>query len=205
MREQPLSKFTKDNTGIMGLTLSHIGLFVATGILLVAVVALLRSSGWQQTAELQSIASSFSSSLEDMDNTFFEHSTSFFFPEKDYPYSVKLSTEYIVLSVNGSQGVSRFIVKQFLTRPWVRSSAQNWTTGADLHAYLNTTYKHQGTVHDQLSLENFTDFIQERNASASFFALRPLDINNMEPVTIEKVTLYYNATERLDLLLVYQT
>ena len=205
MTGKPLSRFTKDRTGIMGLTLSKIGLFLATSILLVAVFVTINSSDWQKTAELQSLASSFSALLEDMDSRFFEHSTLFLFSENDYSYTVKLSTEYIVISMKEPQGTTLSVLERFLTRPWIRLSEQNWTTGADLHAYLNITYGHQGTSHDPISAENFTEFMQEYNASALFFAIHPLELIIGEPVVLEKVSLFYDDTNRLDLLLVYQT
>jgi hypothetical protein len=189
----------------MGLTLSQIGLFLATSILLIAVFVTINSSDWQKTAELQSLASSFSALLEDMDSSFIEHTTLFLFPENGYSYTVKLSTEYIVISKKESQGTTPSVLERFLTRPWIRLPEQNWTTGADIHAYLNITYGHQGTSHDPLFAENFTDFMQEHNTLALFFAIHPLEIIIREPVVIEKVTIFYNDTKRLDLLLVYQT
>ena len=53
-----MSKFIKDNHGIMGLTLSHIGLIIATGILLTAVFSIIFLNDWQRNAELKNIATS---------------------------------------------------------------------------------------------------------------------------------------------------
>jgi hypothetical protein len=193
-----------DTNSIMGLMLSQIGLFIATGILLTAVFFLVFSNDWQRTAEIQSFASSFSHLVEDIDSCFFENTTRFLFPSKNYAYTVKLSTEYIVISAKGFWDTDLFVSERFLIQPWPRSSHQNWTTGEDLHEYLNTTCGHRGTKNDSISSVNFTQLSQEQNTTISFYALNPLEILIREPVFLEKVTIFYDGEKKHDFLLMYQ-
>jgi hypothetical protein len=199
-----MSRFTKDTNSIMGLTLSQIGLFLATGILLTAVFFLVFSNDWQRTAEIRSFASSFSHLVEDIDGSFFEKTNRFQFPSKNYVYTVKLSTGHIVISAKGFWGSDLFVAERFLIQPWPRSSHQNWTTGEDLHEYLNTTSGHRGIKNDSISSVNFTQLFQEQNTTISFYALHPLEILIREPVFLEKVTIFYNGEKKHDFLLVYQ-
>jgi hypothetical protein len=193
-----------DTNSIMGLTLTQIGLFLATGILLTTVFFLIFSSDWQRTAEIRSCASSFSNLVEDIDSSFFEKTTRFQFPSKNYAYNVKLSTEYIVISAKGFWDTDLFVAERFLIQPWPRLSHQNWTTGEDLHEYLNITYGHRGTKNDSISSVNFTQFSQEQNTTVSFYVLYPLEILIREPVFLEKVTIFYDGEKNHDFLLVYQ-
>jgi hypothetical protein len=193
-----------DTNSIMGLTLSQIGLFLATGILLTVVFSLVFSSDWQRTAELESLAGSFSNFLGDIDNSFFEQTARYQFSHKDYVYFVKISTEYIVISAEGSWESDLFITNRFLTRPWLRIPQQNWTSGDDLHVYLNQTCGHRGIENDSISAEVFTQLCQEQNHTTSLFALHPLEIDINDPVFVEKVTIFYNQTKRHDFLLIYQ-
>jgi hypothetical protein len=137
-----------DNNGVIDLTLSQIGLFIATTILLTVVFSLVFSNDWQRTAELHSLATSFSNLLSDTDNRFFENTIRFQFPQKDYTYQIRISTEYITISAKGNWDADLFVTERFLIRPWPRFSTQNWTTGGDLHSYLNETCGHRGTKND---------------------------------------------------------
>ncbi len=204
MMGRPMSRFMNNTNGIIGLTLSQIGLFLATGILLTAVFFLVFSSDWQRTAEIRSFTSSFSHLVEDVDSSFFENTTRFQFPSKNYAYTAKLSTGYIIISAKGFWGSNLFVSERFLIPPWPRSSHQNWTTGEDLHEYLNTTCGHRGTKNDSISSVNFTQLCQELNTTISFYALHPLEILIREPVLLEKVTIFYNGEKKHDFLLVYQ-
>lgn len=197
-------RWLSDTHSIMGVTLSQIGLFLATGILLTVVVSLVFSNDWQRTAELQSQASSFANVLGDVDTSFFERRTCFQFSLKEYPYFTRISTEYIVLIAKGSWQSSLTVTQRFLIEPWPRLPSQNWTTGDDLHRYLNRTCGHWGTEHDSISTENFTLLCQEQHNSSAFFALRPLEIRMNEPVYVEKVTIFYDQYRHRDFLLVYQ-
>ena len=194
----------RDTDGLVDLTLSQIGLFLATGILLTVVFCFIFTNDWQRNAELQSLASSFSTFLDDIDNRFFEHSARFQFPQKEYPYVVKISTEYIVLSAKGSWNSDLQVIQRFVTRPWIRLAGQNWTTGNDLHTYLNETYGHRGTENDSITAENFTSLCYDLNTTIPLCASCSLEILLREPLWVEKVTIFYDDTKKHDFLLVYQ-
>lgn len=194
----------KDSRGIVELTLSQIALFLATAILLTVVFFFVFSNDWQRTAELQSIASNFSNLLEDLINNFFEHTILFQFPEKSYPYFVAISTEYIILSARGSWNSNLLITRRFLSRPWLRLPPKNWTTGDDLHVYLNKTCGHHGTENDPIPLQYFVSLLNEYNSTISYFAMQPCEIIMRQPVFVEKVSIYYNFNRKHDFLLVYQ-
>lgn len=188
----------------MGFTLTQVGLILATAILLTVVLSFVFSNDWQRTAELQSQASSFSNLLGDIDNSFFEQTSRFQFSHTNYAYSMTISTEYILMTAKGSWNSDLIVTKKLLTPPWPRLPQQNWTTGEDLHTYLNRTCGHRGTQNDSISSENFTQLYQELNNTVSFFASHPLEILIKEPIFIEKVTIFYDQTKRHDFLILYQ-
>lgn len=189
---------------MMDLTLTHIGLTIATGILLVIVLSLIFTNDWQRNAELQSQASSFSNLLSDVENSFFEQIHRFQFPQKSYAYSVMISIEYIRITTKSAWAGDLIVTEKLLASPWFPLPQQNWTTGDSFHTYLNTTYGHHGTQNDSLSLENFTNLSQGQHNMTMYFALHPLEICINEPVFIEKITIFYNQTTRQDFLLLYQ-
>jgi hypothetical protein len=194
----------QDNNSVIDLTLSQIGLFIATAILLTVVLSLVFYNDWQRTAELHSLATSFSNLLGDIDNRFFENTIPYQFPQKDYTYLIRISTEYITLSAKGNWDTDLFVTERFLIRPWPRFSTQNWITGGDLHSYLNETCGHRGTKNDAIPKINFTELYTEQNKTMSFFALHPLEILGRELVYLEKVTIFYDDGKSHDFILVYQ-
>ena len=204
MKEKPMSRFLNNTHGIMDLSLSQIALFLATGILLATVLSFVFFNDWQRTNELHSFSSSFSTLLEDMDTLFYENTIRFDFPEKTYPYTIQLSSEYIIASAKGYLGNDLHVADRFFVRPWIRASHENWTTGENLHDYLNTSFGHYGSQNDPISLENFTVLHQEQNTSATYYALHPLEILLHEPVFVEKITIFYDQGQKYDVLLVYQ-
>ena len=198
-------KFIKNSQGIMGLTLSHIGLFIATGILLAAVCTLIFYNNWQRTEELRAITQSVSTLIQDMDARFFENTTLFQFPTKNYQYSIELSTEYIVLSAKGYWGNDISVKERFIIHPWPRNRTANWTTGNELHGLLNETYGHNGTKEDPISLMNLTDLENEKKASVSVLALKPLELAVDAPLYVEKISTFDDMGGRHDFILMYQS
>lgn len=194
----------KDNSGIMEVTFSQLGLFIASAILLTVVFMFVFSNDWQRTTELQSLTSDFSNLLTDVTNLFFDTTYQFQFPEKPYQYRVFLSTEYMVVQAQGSWQTDLINTKRLLVTVWPRLSTQNWTTGAELRRYLNETYGHQGTQDDPLSHDNFTGFLNEQNNTAPYFALHPFEIELQKPVVLEKVRVYHDSMDNHTFLLIYQ-
>jgi hypothetical protein len=204
MKKKPMLQCTNNTSGVMGLTLSQLGLFLATGILLAAVVSFVFFNSSQRANELRSFATDFSMLLNDMETQFIENTTRFQFPKKAYSYTVQLSSRYIVVTAKDSWGRNFHVAERFLIEPWIRSSSENWTSGDDLHAYLYSIYGHHGTQNDSISLENFSVVLQQRNVSEEFFASHPFDILIREPVFVEKVIIYCEDKQSYDVLLIYQ-
>jgi hypothetical protein len=204
MKKKRMLRCTKDTHGVMGLTLSQLGLFLATGILLAAVVSFVFFNTSQRANELRSIATDFSMLLEGMDTRFIENTTRFQFPQQAYPYTIQLSSEYLVATAKDFWGRDFHVTERFLIEPWIRTPQENWTTGDELHEYLNITYGHYGTQNDTIPLENFSLFLQQCNTSADFYASHPLDIISREPVFVEKVIIYCEDKQKYDVILVYQ-
>jgi hypothetical protein len=198
-------KFTNNNYGVMGLTLSQIGLFLATGILLTAVFTVVFFNNGEKINELHTITSGFSSLVQDMDARFFENITLYQFPEKGYSYKIQLSTEYIVVSAVGTWNDDLSVKERFVIRPWPCSPDQNWTTGGELRTYLNRTYGHSGTADDPITPAILLDFLEEYNTTASLLVLHPVEIYQSNPVYVEKVFVFYDPETKYDVLLVYQS
>jgi len=216
-----MSRFARDTNGIMGLTLSSLGLTIATGILLLVIFSFLFLGNWQRTSELQRIATGFSTIVEGMDTIFYENTTIFRFPDKNYGYHVELSTEYIVVSAQGNFNTEISVKKRFLIHPWLQNHTlnSNWTTGNELHnMYLSSTYHHNGTKSDPIDSANITtvqSYLTNMSTRIQYcLAVQPLQISTGEVVCIEKTFLYYdtdgNGTwakqndECQELLLLYQ-
>jgi len=199
-----MSKFIKDNHGIMGLTLSQIGLILATGILVAAVFSIIFLNDWQRNAELKNIATSFSTIVEGMDTRFFENTTEFHFTEKSYYYNVSISTEYIIITSEGNQNNRLSIKERLLNKPWPRPSGQTWKTGEELHNYCLNTYGHSGTISDPITQDDLGELEEYNVASCMDLALSPLYIQTNKTVYFEKVIIYYDISEKQDFLLIYQ-
>jgi hypothetical protein len=204
MEEKPMLRCTRNTNAFVDLTLTHIGLFIATAILLTVVFLFVFSNQWQRAAELESLADDFSNLLIDIDTTFFDSTTRYQFPKKDYSYDVKISCEYLIITAEGTWENHLCITHRFFIRTWPRFAEQNWTTGNDFHVYLNKTCGHYGTQHDAIPLINFTSLCQEYNETQSFFASHPLPIFIQAPIYLEKITIYYDTDKNHDFLLVYQ-
>lgn len=199
-----MSKFIKDNHGIMGLTLSHIGLIIATGILLTAVFSIIFLNDWQRNAELKNIATSFSTIVEGMDTRFFENTTEFHFPDKTYYYNVSISTEYVIVSAEGNQNNKLSIKERFIVKPWPRTSDQTWKTGEELHNYCLYTYGHSGTILDPIVQADLDELNIYKENAGIYLVSNPLYFKINKPVYIEKVIIYYGIAEKQDFLLIYQ-
>ena len=208
-------RFIRDDRGLMGLTLSQIGLMIATGILLAAVFSLVFYNDWQRNAELKNIATSFSFMVEGMDSRFFEDVTAFCFPDKNYYYNVSVSTEYIVVSSSGFFGSDLSVKERFLVKPWPLINSSLWMGGVGLHNFLKNNYGKSGNVSDPVQnvgvVKAYLDN-ESREISVSL-ALNPMHIFTNKTVSIDKAYVYYDNNgdgvwsedeEKQSFLFVYQ-
>ncbi len=208
-------RFIKNDKGIMGLTLSQIGLIVAAGILITAVFSLVFLNNWQKEAELKNIASSFSTMVNGMDSKFFENTTGFHFPEKNYEYFVNISTEYIIVTSKSSTSDRISIKERFLVRTWPKSKDMSWRNGIELHEYLNANFNNSGNISDPIqNVSKVKDYLSnEQEIVNKYFALNPLYIHLNKVVHLDKIYVYYDSNgdgmwdkddEKQDFIFIYQ-
>lgn len=198
--------FIKNKQAIMGLTLSQIGLIIASAILLSAVFSLVFANDWQRKAELENIATSFSTIVEAMDSRFFENTTSFSFPEKNYYYTISISTEYITISAKGNKDNTLSIKERFLVKPWPQDKSLIWVGGNDLHACLNTTFGNTGYLSDPIQdVDNVKNYLTTEFESAkNSLVLDPLNIVTTKTVYLDKTCIYYKGDEKQSFIFIYQ-
>jgi len=208
-------RFIKDDKGIMGLTLSQIGLIIATGILIAAVFSLIFLNDWQRNAELKNIATSFSFMVEGMDTRFFENTTTFRFPDKEYYYNVSVSTEYIVVSAKGFLDNDLSAKERFLVRPWPQSNDSPWIGATGLHNFLKNNFGNSGNISDPIkNVDAVKVYLSiELEGVSTSLASNPLYIFTNKIVYINKAYVYYDNDgngvwdeddEKQDFIFLYQ-
>ena len=210
-------KFIEDKKGILGITLSQIGLILATGILLAAVFSIIFLNDWNKKAEMKNVATSLSTIVEGMDTRFFENKTTYWFPSTDYSYTLTASTEFIVATSKGYMDDILSHKERFLIKPWPRSANPKWTTGKELHDYLKTNYTQSGNKSDPIQPANIDDvkdeILKDREKANKLFALNPMQFNLSKPLYIEKIFIYYDkdddgwdktVDEKQDFVIIYQ-
>ena len=194
-----------NENGIMGLTLSQIGLMVASGILIVAVFSVLYLNDWQRTAELQSTATQISTLIEGLNSQFFENAISYHFSDRNYQCNASVSTEYITISAKGNRDNVLSVKKQFSMKIWPQSSDSAWVGSDGLHDYLKHMLRNEshafvntsGNVSDPVSSDNI-DWVQDnlsniqKNVQASL-AVHPMYMLIDRTVIIEKAIIYYDS------------
>ena len=192
-----MSKFIRDDKAIIGLTLTQIGLMIATGILIATVFSFIFTSDWQRNAELKNIASSFSTMLEGMDTKFYDNVTDFNFPDTDYYYNVSMSTEYVVISAHGNWNNELSVKKRLLIRPWPQNStlSTEWVGGNELHQFLREKFGASGNISDPIQIQDVeavkSILNENKTKIAETLALSPLFFSIDKPVHIDKTIIYY--------------
>ena len=201
-------RFIKNDGGIMGLVISQIALIVATGILIASIFSLVFLNDWQRAAELQNIATSFSTMVEGMDARFFENTTGFCFPDKDYVYNVSMSTEYIVVSAQGNLDSSLSVKERFLVKLWPQNKSSVWIGGAGLHHYLKTNFGNSGNMSDPIQMgdiDNVNFYLNEEwNNTVGTSASYPFYILTNRTVYIDKAYVYSANGGKQAFIFVYQ-
>ncbi len=189
----------------MGLTLTSFGLLIISTIFFLIVCSYIVSNPWQETEELHAIARDVSMRVQDMDSRFFECTIVYQCPLRTYQYTMQVSTEYLTISAKNSWGQTISVKERFVVRPWPRNDTMNWTTGRDLHCYLNETYGHWGDQGDALSSSSFSELDNDRENCTIRLASHPLNLHIGTPVCIEKVSLFDDGGKKHEFILLYQT
>jgi len=189
-------RFIRDEKGIMDICLSNIALIIAAGILIAAVFSFIYYNEWNRNAELRNMCSGLSTMVEGMDTRFFENTTSYFFPEKDYNYNVSVSTEYVIVNADGTWGDTLSVKHRFLIRPWPRVNNDDWVSGEELHIYLKDTYGQSGNKTDPIDESNVVsvqNYLNDEREQASYdLVFEPFYVNILKLVYIDKVFIYYD-------------
>jgi hypothetical protein len=197
-------KFFNNASGFMGLTLTTLGLFIASSMLLVIVCFLVVSNPWQETETLHAIARSITTRIQDMDAQFYESTILYQPPPSKFQYTIQVSTEYLTVCAKNSWGQTLCVRERFIIRAWPRNNTMTWTTGEDLHRFVNETYGHCGTQEDPLPYANLSELENEQEDCATLLALHPLRLWSGTPLCIERVSLFDDTGDRYDLILLYQ-
>jgi hypothetical protein len=191
-------KSIHNNQAIMDLTLSQIGLMLATAILLTTVISFISYNDWQRNMELKTVASQLSTLVEAMDAKSLENTTTYYLPDYGYDYTVTVSTEYVTVSAKGFWNNELSVKERFIVKPWPQDEDNNpgWigTTGTTgLHEYLNTNYEAQGTLSDPVfDIVTVKDeLIAKRAEVTPLFAQTHLELTPGKPVFIDKAVIYY--------------
>ena len=189
-------RFIHDTKGMMGLYLSHIALIVATGIIIAAVFSFIYYNEWQRNGELRNMASGLSTMVDGMDTRFFENTTLYFFSDRDYDYNVSVSSEYIIISADGTWGNTLSVKHRFLIRPWPRVNNSDWISGKELHSFFKTMHGQSGNKSNPINktdIDDVKDYLHdERELANKTLALKPFYVDIFKPVYIDKVFIYYN-------------
>lgn len=211
-------KFIEDKKAIMSLTFTQIGLIIATGILLSAAVSVVFLNDWQKKADMENIASSFSTIVQGMDTRFFENITAFYFPEKSYDYNVSISTEYVTVNTSGNWFNTLSIKYRFLKKPLLNRDYKEWITGDNFHNFLNDTYGCFGNETNpiiNIDADSVKNEIKNIVGDANFsFSAYPFYLEVKKPVYIEQVFVFYDLNgdniwnkekdEKQSFVLIYQ-
>jgi len=213
-----MSKFIKNKKAVMSLTFLHVGLIIATGILLSAVISVVFLNDWQKKADLENIASGFSTLVQGMDTRFFENVTMFYLPDKNYDYNISISTEYVTVDTSGNWFNTLSIKHRFLKKPLLNRNYKEWITGKNFHSFLNDTYGCFGNETDPVmstDVDLVKDEIKSIFEQANFsFSADPFYLEIEKPVYIEQVFIFYDLDgdnewdkendEKQSFVLVYQ-
>ena len=218
MMVDPMLRFIENKKAIMSLTLSQIGLIIATGIILVAVFSICFFNDWQKKAEIKNITYNLSTKIEGMDTRFFENKTTYYLPDKNFGYNLSISTDYIITKTNGIW-YNKIIYPKFLIRKILpRQNNTDWITGKEFHSFLNDTWACFGNKTNPImkkDVANVKKYIENLyNSANKSFALNPFYINNKKAIFIEKIFVYYDLDgnnifnkdfdEKNSLLIIYQ-
>ncbi len=192
-------KFIKNKKATMSLAFSQIGLIIATGILLTAVISLVFLNDWQKKEDIKNIASSFSTMINGMDTRFFENKTIFYFPDKNYEYNVSLSREYITINTYANWFNSLSVKNRFFIKPLLNRNNINWDTGKEFHSFLNDTYACFGNKTNpikSIDVSSVKDEIKNIFEKTNFsFSAEPFYLDLRKPVYIEQVIVFFDIND----------
>ncbi len=199
----------EDQRGAIAWLLSQIGLLLAAGILIGAIAGLTFYSDWEKEAAAKNIASHFATSIESVALKEFPGKTKYMFPQKDYPYRVNLSTDYVTVSRGGGMINDQIVAREeLLIHPWPDPPMSSGKGAIRVYNYFgeNTGSPRQDGSNRQKAVPA-SAVDREFTSAKTTLASDPLTIDVDKPVYIEKMFIYTEEgtdTSREEYVIVYQ-
>jgi len=199
-----MSAFMPNNKAVMGLTLSHIGLMIASAVILTAAISFISFNDMQRTNELKTVASQLSTLVQANDAKSMEDTTQYWLPDLGYDYTVTVSTEYITVEAEGFWNNKLSVKQRFIIKPWVQNetTSPEWVGGSELHNYLKNNWQilAAGTLNDPIQRRQswevlLDDLNNSKTQNTSIYAKTPLILDPKKPVIIDKTVLYFSQPE----------
>ena len=192
-----------DSHGVLGLTITNLGLFLASGLLLTVILGGVYGSLWERTAELRTTADTLNTYVETLSAAYNDSRLVIPIIRGLSLLHMTSSTESLRVSTQGSFGATLTITERWTCRPWPRNNS-SWQSGVDLHQWLNTTYGHAGTVEDPVNQTVLNALKETHLAAVAWLARTPMEFNSALPLVAENVIIYM-PQDHVAFILLYQT
>jgi hypothetical protein len=179
-------KYKLRDRGDISWLLAQLSLFLATSFLMASIAGFAFYNDWVKEAEIKNIASNFASAIYSVDLMSFSGNATFKFPDKNFSYEVRVSTDYIkIIRNDGRLKKNIEINKKFLIKIYPRCNEWEWKNGTDLEEFIEKEkYKDFG-------YKNPRDYLIENfSKSVKFFSYEPLKIYPGEEIFIEKIKIF---------------
>ena len=190
------SVFLDDKRGVLSWLLTQVALLMAAGVLIGAIAGIAFYADWQKEAEARNIALNFVATVESMDLREFPGEIVYTFPSKSYHYEVEISTDYVTVTrEDGTIKNKIFGREAFIVKPYVRTLAQDWSSGKELHNFLKSEYGAAGDADDPITASQKKEVVSylknEMSYTSHETSVDPIKANANEPVFIEKAFIYF--------------
>ena len=180
-----MSKYHRFNEdGFLGLTLSHLGLMIASILLVTAISSIMNDDIWEQN-KMEQISEYIVDKLSIIDDSWVEQQLKVSSSSIDSRYHIYLSQQSIlIISKEDDQIMYR---EHLFIQPWIRNSSQEWKNASDFHQYLQKNFGNTGHRDDPIvhidQIKGF--FSDEWNTSCIRYASLPYEIDIASDIIIE--------------------
>lgn len=208
-----------NNDSFTGLIISHIGLLIVSTILISAVISLIFFIGadLHRKGDLENIAHSFIAEIEHVNSKFIEESNKYTFPQKNYPYTVSLSSEFVTIKSNGNWHRSITVKKRYFTEilPLNKSITHKINSPLSVlskelfHKNLKIQYQAEGYKNSPITqFEKYSEDISDACQKLStILSKNPISIDVNKPIYLEKIIVYFenvNEIKTEELIIIHQ-
>ena len=180
-------RFNED--GFLGLTLTHLGLMIASILLVAAISSIMNDDIWEQN-KMEQISEYIVDKLSIIDDSWVEQQLTVSSSSFDSRYHIYLSQQSILIkSKEDDQIMYR---EPLFIQPWIRNSTQEWKNASDFHQYLKTNFGKTGHRDDPIAYKDqiTSYFSDEWNTSCIKYANSPYVIDITSDIIIEKTIVY---------------